>query len=98
MTNFIHFMKDILTSPSSLAVLGYLIAFILYIFMAQIDNPLANHKYLPYLPWHPYRVFKLNVAFGAFVWDQIFGPGLPIAIRWLGRKLIAKRADVPVIW
>ena len=82
-----------------LIITSYSIAFLLYLSAAQKDivDSKRLSKHLPHLPLHPSRVYKLNIAFYGFIYGLIFGPILPIAMKWVYKRLIKKRNNREVV-
>ncbi|KAJ3332711.1 hypothetical protein HDU76_013324 [Blyttiomyces sp. JEL0837] len=48
-----------------------------------------------FLPLHPIRVWKITIAFINHILSLLFGPGPPIAVRWIYRKVMDRRRSLP---
>ncbi|KAJ3110728.1 hypothetical protein HDU96_006338 [Phlyctochytrium bullatum] len=81
------FMSPVLVGAIAVA---YVIAAVIYLLTAQIDNPRASKSLLPILPLHPVRVFKINLALIDHVTGLVFGPVTPISLRWVIRKALRR--------
>ncbi|KAJ3102817.1 hypothetical protein HDU97_000274 [Phlyctochytrium planicorne] len=76
---------------TGIVALAYLAAASIYLVTAQQKNPKARGSFLPILPLHPYRVFKINLALVDHIGSTVFGPITPITLRWIVRKAFSKR-------